>query len=88
MDAEHIVQPKMVYISNPTEYGTLYSLAELEALSTLCKKYRLYLFVDGARMGYGLTARENDITLAGAVHDFTCPATGKNYMYFPVKALE
>lgn len=64
MDAEHIVQPKMVYISNPTEYGTLYSLAELEALSELCKKYRLHLFVDGARMGYGLTARENDITLA------------------------
>ena len=64
MDAEHIVQPKMVYISNPTEYGTLYSLAELEELSRLCKKYRLYLFVDGARMGYGLTARDNDITLA------------------------
>ena len=63
-DAEHIVQPKMVYISNPTEYGTLYSLAELEELSRLCRAYRLYLFVDGARMGYGLAARENDITLA------------------------
>lgn len=64
MDAEHIVQPKMVYISNPTEYGTLYSLAELEGLSQLCKKHGLYLYVDGARMGYGLAAKENDITLA------------------------
>lgn len=63
-DAEHIVQPKMVYISNPTEYGTLYSLAELKALSEMCKNYGLYLFVDGARMGYGLAASENDISLA------------------------
>ena len=64
MDAEHIVQPKMVYISNPTEYGTLYSLAELQALSRMCRANGLYLFVDGARMGYGLAASENDITLA------------------------
>jgi len=64
MDAEHIVQPKMIYISNPTEYGTLYSLAELKGLSTLCKEKGLYLFVDGARMGYGLAAAGNDITLA------------------------
>lgn len=64
MDAEHIVQPKMVYISNPTEYGTLYSLAELQALSRMCKENGLYLFVDGARMGYGLASSENDITLA------------------------
>ncbi len=64
VDAEHIVQPKMVYISNPTEYGTLYSLAELETLSELCKAKGLYLFVDGARMGYGLAASDNDITLA------------------------
>lgn len=63
-DAEHIVQPKMVYISNPTEYGTLYTLAELEALSSMCKANGLYLFVDGARMGYGLAAKGNDITLA------------------------
>lgn len=62
-DAEHIVQPKMIYISNPTEYGTLYSLAELTALSQLCKTYGLYLFADGARMGYGLAAEDNDITL-------------------------
>lgn len=64
MDAEHIVQPKMIYISNPTEYGTLYSLAELKALRELCKEKGLYLFVDGARMGYGLAAKGNDITLA------------------------
>lgn len=64
MDAEHIVQPKMVYISNPTEYGTTYNLAELTALSHLCKKLGLYLYVDGARMGYGLAAASNDITLA------------------------
>lgn len=64
MDAEHIVQPKMLYISNPTEYGTLYSLSELTALSALCKSKGLYLYVDGARMGYGLAAEDNDITLA------------------------
>ncbi len=64
MDAEHIVQPKMIYISNPTEYGTLYSLAELQELSALCKEKGLYLFVDGARMGYGLAAKGNDIALA------------------------
>lgn len=64
MDAEHIVQPKMIYISNPTEYGTLYTLAELKELSDLCRAKGLYLFVDGARMGYGLAAKGNDITLA------------------------
>ena len=63
MDAEHIVQPKMVYISNPTEYGTLYSLAELKALYDLCRKKGLYLFVDGARLGYGLMAYDTDVTL-------------------------
>ena len=64
MDAEHIVQPKLVYISNPTEYGTLYSLTEIKALSDLCKAKGLYLFIDGARMGYGLAAQGNDVTLA------------------------
>lgn len=64
MDSEHIVQPKMVYISNPTEYGTTYSLQELTKLSETCKGLGLYLYVDGARMGYGLAARSNDITLA------------------------
>lgn len=61
---EHMVQPKLVYISNPTEFGTLYSKAELEALSAVAKEEGLFLYVDGARMGYGLAARENDLTLA------------------------
>lgn len=61
---EHIPQPKMVYISNPTELGTIYTLNELQALSDVCKEYNLYLFVDGARLGYGLAARGNDVTFA------------------------
>lgn len=64
MDAEHTVQPKMVYISNSTEVGTIYTLAELEAISAACKECGLYLFVDGARLGYALTAPGNDVTLA------------------------
>ena len=60
---EHMVQPKLVYISNPTEYGTLYSLAELEALSETCRELGLYLFLDGARLGYGLAAKGNDVTM-------------------------
>ncbi len=62
--AEHMVQPKLVYISNPTELGTIYSLAELEAISTACRDLGLYLFLDGARLGYGLTASGNDVTMA------------------------
>ena len=62
-DFEHMAKPKMVYISNTTELGTIYSLAELEAISSVCKQYGLYLFVDGARLGYGLTAEDNDVTL-------------------------
>lgn len=61
---EHIAQPKLVYISNSTELGTIYSLAELEAISAVCKKYGLILFVDGARLGYALAAADNDVTLA------------------------
>ena len=60
---EHTVQPKMVYISNPTELGTLYSLAELEELSRVCREKGLYLFLDGARLGYGLEAKGYDVTL-------------------------
>ena len=58
---EHIAQPGMVYISHPTELGTLYSLAELTALSEVCRRYDLPLFLDGARLGYGLAA--GDVTL-------------------------
>lgn len=61
---EHIPQPKLVYISNPTELGTIYSLAELEDISAACKSHNLFLFVDGARLGYGLAAVDNDVTLA------------------------
>ena len=61
---EHMVQPKLVYISNPTEYGTLYSKAELEALSATCHELGLYLFLDGARLGYGLMAEGYDVTMA------------------------
>lgn len=60
---EHTVQPKMVYISHPTEVGTLYTKAELEALHQVCNEYGLYLFLDGARMGYGLMAEGTDVTL-------------------------
>ena len=61
---EHMVQPKLVYISNPTELGTIYKKAELEALYRVCRENDLYLFLDGARLGYGLACRENDLTLA------------------------
>ncbi len=60
---EHIVQPGMVYISHPTEYGTLYTLEELTALSDVCHTYGLPLFLDGARLGYGLASPETDVTL-------------------------
>lgn len=61
---EHITQPKLVYISCPTEYGTLYSKKEMEAISQVCREYDLYLFVDGARLGYGLGSEKCDWTLA------------------------
>ena len=60
---EHIVQPKMVYISNPTEVGTIYSKQELADLYSVCKDNGLYLYVDGARLGYGLCAEGNDLDL-------------------------
>ncbi len=60
---EHCVQPKMVYISNPTEFGTIYSKSELVELSKVCKECGLYLYMDGARLGYGLYSQENDLDL-------------------------
>ena len=60
---EHYVQPKMVYLSLPTELGTLYTKAELEAMRDVCDRRGLYLFVDGARLGYGLASPACDITL-------------------------
>jgi len=60
---EHMVEPGMLYISQPTEYGTLYSLAELEELSATCRAAGIPLYVDGARLAYALAAPENDVTL-------------------------
>ena len=59
----HMIFPGMVYISHPTEYGTLYTLAELKSLANLCRRYQLPLFLDGARLGYGLMSRGTDVTL-------------------------
>lgn len=60
---EHMVQPGMVYISFPTESGTLYSKEQLTSLYAACQKYGLPLYVDGARLGYGLAGSRNDLTL-------------------------
>lgn len=61
---EHITQPKMVYLSYPTEYGTLYSRQELLDIREVCDKYDMYLYIDGARLGYGLGSCACDVTLA------------------------
>ncbi|OBZ19351.1 threonine aldolase [Bacillus sp. FJAT-27264] len=60
---EHMVQPGLVYISHPTENGTTYRKSELEELSKVCRESGIPLFMDGARLGYALASRENDITL-------------------------
>ncbi len=60
---EHMVFPGAVYISHPTEYGTLYSKAELEEISAICREKKIPLFLDGARLGYGLMSRRTDVTL-------------------------
>ena len=60
---EHMVRPGMVYISYPTEYGTIYSLKELKDIYSICKKYKMPLFIDGARLGYGLMSKKCDLTI-------------------------
>ncbi len=60
---EHTVKPGAVYISHPTEYGTLYTKAELREISDLAHKYGARLFIDGARLGYALAVRNTDLTL-------------------------
>ncbi|WP_165212035.1 threonine aldolase family protein [Streptococcus tangpeifui] len=60
---EHMVYPGMVYISHPTEYGALYSKTELAELAQVCRSYAIPLFLDGARLGYGLAAKETDLDL-------------------------
>ena len=61
---QHMVAPGALYISQPTELGTVYTRAELEALSQVCHKAHIPLYIDGARMGYGLAATEGDVSLA------------------------
>lgn len=61
---DHMVAPGMVYVSQPTEYGTLYSRGELEALRNVCDAYQLKLYVDGARLAYALACGQNDVSLA------------------------
>lgn len=61
---DHMVMPGMVYISQPTEYGTIYSLEELRKMSAVCRTYHIPLYVDGARLAYALACPENDVTLA------------------------
>ena len=60
---QHMVAPGMLYISQPTEYGTIYTLGELEQLSRVCHKHNIPLYIDGARMAYGLNAEGADFTL-------------------------
>ncbi|MBR2287970.1 MAG: low specificity L-threonine aldolase [Clostridia bacterium] len=60
---DHTVMPGMVYLSQPTEYGTLYSKAELTAISEVCRSHGLFLYVDGARLAYALAAKDNDVLL-------------------------
>jgi len=60
---EHMVFPGMVYISHPTEYGTLYTRAELERISEVCRQYQIPLYLDGARLGYGLMSLQTDVSL-------------------------
>ncbi len=60
---DHMVMPGMVYISQPTEYGTIYSLDELKQLSHICHEYKIPLYLDGARLAYALACPENDVTL-------------------------
>lgn len=59
----HMVMPGMVYISQPTESGTLYSLQELENIAAVCRKYNMHLYIDGARLAYALACPSNDVTL-------------------------
>lgn len=61
--SEHMVHPRLVYISDTTEIGTIYTKAELEALRRCCDEHNLFLFMDGARLGSALTSPENDLTL-------------------------
>ena len=58
-----MVYPGMVYISHPTEYGTLYTKEELQSLSRVCRRHQIPLFMDGARLGYGLMSNQTNVTI-------------------------
>ncbi|MBQ2749436.1 MAG: low specificity L-threonine aldolase [Clostridia bacterium] len=60
---DHVVEPGMVYLSHPTEFGTLYSKPELSAIAEICRRYEMPLYMDGARLGYALACPESDLTL-------------------------
>ena len=60
---DHMVFPGMVYISHPTEYGTLYTREQLKDIHEVCRQYEIPLYLDGARLGYGLAAKDTDVTL-------------------------
>ena len=81
---EHMVKPKMVYISNSTEIGTIYSKQELLELREITNKYGLYLFLDGARLASALTSKENDVdpTLLGEIVDAFYVGGTKNGLLF------
>ncbi len=81
---EHMVQPKLVYVSDSTEIGTIYSKAELAALSAFCRGHGLFLYLDGARLGSALTCAENDLLLsdiAGLVDMFYIGGTKNGALF-------
>ena len=61
---DHVAQPGMVYITYPTEMGTLYTAEEISQIQTICRRYDLHLFIDGARLGYGLMSHDSDVSLS------------------------
>lgn len=65
---DHMVFPGMVYISHPTECGTLYTKRELQDIHEVCRSFHIPLYIDGARLGYGLMSRESDMSLADIAH--------------------
>ncbi len=80
----HMVKPGMVYLSHPTEYGTLYTKKELEELRKVCERYRMKLYLDGARLGYGLAAEGTDVDLrviADCCHVFYIGGTKVGAMF-------
>ena len=81
---EHMVMPAVVYISNPTEVGTLYSRSEMEALRAVCDQWNLALYMDGARLGYGLASPENTLDMpfiARACDVFTIGGTKQGLLF-------